>query len=42
VLWARLAEIAEQYLQKEESVFVEGRLQSEAWVDKQSGQKRSQ
>ena len=40
-LWSRLAEIAEQYLQKGSTVFVEGRLQPDTWVDKQSGQKRS-
>jgi single-strand DNA-binding protein len=38
-LWSRLAEIAEQYLQKGSSVFVEGRLQLNTWVEKQSGQK---
>ncbi len=41
VLWARLAEIAEQYLKKGRSVFIEGRLQLDSWDDKQTGQKRS-
>jgi hypothetical protein len=41
-LWSRLAEIAEQYLQKGSTVFVEGRLQLDTWVEKQSGQKRIQ
>lgn len=41
VLWARLAEIASQYLTKGSPVFVEGRLQLETWEDKQTGQKRS-
>jgi single-strand DNA-binding protein len=40
-LWARLAEIAQQYLGKGSSVFIEGRLQQEVWQDKTSGQKRS-
>src|SRR6516164_297688 len=40
-LWARLAEVAAQYLKKGRSVFVEGRLQLKSWDDKQTGQKRS-
>jgi single-strand DNA-binding protein len=40
-LWARLAEIAEQYLKKGNPVFIEGRLQLDTWDDKQTGQKRS-
>jgi single-strand DNA-binding protein len=40
-LWARQAEIAEQYLKKGRSVFIEGRLQMDSWDDKQTGQKRS-
>jgi single-strand DNA-binding protein len=39
VLWDRLAEIAEKYLTKGRSVYVEGRLQTRSWEDKQ-GQKR--
>jgi len=41
VLWARLAEIADQYLKKGRPVFIEGRLQLDSWDDKQTGQKRS-
>src|SRR3954465_10936713 len=41
VLWARLAEIAAEYLKKGRPVFIEGRLQLDIWDDKQSGQKRS-
>jgi single-strand DNA-binding protein len=41
ILWARLAEIADQYLRKGSPVFIEGRLQLDTWDDKQSGQKRS-
>jgi single-strand DNA-binding protein len=40
-LWARLAEVAAQYLKKGRSVFVEGRLRLNTWDDKQTGQKRS-
>jgi single-strand DNA-binding protein len=40
-LWARLAEIALQYLRKGSPLFVEGRLQLDTWDDKQTGQKRS-
>jgi len=39
VLWQRLAEIASEYLKKGRSVYVEGRLQTRSWEDKQ-GQKR--
>lgn len=41
VLWARLAEIAGEYLKKGRPVMIEGRLQLDTWDDKQSGQKRS-
>ncbi|HEV8618369.1 MAG TPA: single-stranded DNA-binding protein [Candidatus Udaeobacter sp.] len=41
VLWARLAEIAGEYLKKGRPVFIEGRLQMDAWDDKQTGQKRT-
>jgi single-strand DNA-binding protein len=40
-LWARLAEIAENYLRKGSPVFIEGPLQLDTWEDKQTGQKRS-
>jgi single-strand DNA-binding protein len=40
-LWARVAEIAQQYLKKGSPVFIEGRLQLDTWDDKQTGQKRS-
>jgi single-strand DNA-binding protein len=39
VLWERLAEVAEKYLKKGRSVYIEGRLQTRSWEDKQ-GQKR--
>lgn len=40
VVWARLAEICNEYLKKGSPVFVEGRLQSRSW-DAQDGTKRS-
>ncbi|MCL4404282.1 single-stranded DNA-binding protein [Patescibacteria group bacterium] len=39
VVWGRQAEIANQFLKKGSSVFVEGRLQTRSWQDKQ-GQPR--
>ena len=41
VLWARLAEIAGEYLKKGRPVFIEGRLQMDSWDEKQTGQKRT-
>lgn len=41
VLWARLAEIAGEYLKKGRPIFIEGRLQMDSWEDKQTGQKRT-
>jgi single-strand DNA-binding protein len=40
VLWQRLAEIAGEYLKKGGKVFIEGRLQTRSWDDKQTGQKK--
>ena len=40
VVWARLAEVCNDYLKKGNPVFVEGRLQSRSW-DTPDGQKRS-
>ena len=39
VVWGRQAEIANQFLKKGSMAFVEGRLQTRSWQDKQ-GQKR--
>ena len=39
VLWKRLAEIAEQYVKKGSLVFIEGRLRTRSWDDK-DGNKR--
>lgn len=41
VLWARMAELAGQYLKKGRPVFIEGRLQMDSWDDKSTGQKRT-
>lgn len=40
VVWAQMAEICNQYLQKGRSVFVEGGLQSRSWQDSE-GKNRS-
>ena len=40
VLWQRLAEIAGEYLKKGSKVYIEGRIQTHSWDDKQSGQKK--
>jgi single-strand DNA-binding protein len=40
-LWARLAEIASQYLTKGKSCMIDGRLQLDTWDDRQTGQKQS-
>ena len=41
VLWGRLAEIAHQYLAKGRLVFIEGRMNTRAWQDQTTGQKRN-
>jgi single-strand DNA-binding protein len=38
--WARLAEIAGEYLKKGRSVYIEGSLRTDSWDDKQTGQKK--
>lgn len=40
VCWGRQAEVAGQYLNKGSKLFVEGRLQTRSWEDKNSGDKR--
>ena len=40
-LWGKQAELAAQYLAKGREVYIEGRLQMDTWVDKESGQNRS-
>src|SRR5438046_10508141 len=41
VLFARLAEIAGEYLKKGRSVYIEGRLQTRKYTDKDGGEKYS-
>ena len=40
--WARLAEIASEYLKKGRTVYIEGSLRTDSWDDKQTGAKRYQ
>lgn len=40
VLFAKLAELANQYLKKGSSVFIEGRMQTRSWDDPTSGGKK--
>ncbi len=39
-LWDNLAKIAEQYLKKGNSVYVEGRIRTEEWTDKEGIQRK--
>ena len=39
--FGRLAEIAGEYLKKGSQVYIEGRIKTDSWDDKQTGQKRS-
>ncbi len=41
VVWARLAEICGQYLRKGSQVYIEGRLQTRSWEDKQGNQRKT-
>src|SRR5690606_35151078 len=40
VFYNRLAEIAGEYLKKGRSIYVEGRIKTRKWVDKETGQDR--
>ena len=40
VLWERLAEIAGEYLKKGSKVYIEGRIRTDSWEDKQTNQKK--
>jgi len=40
VCWQRTAEVAAEYLKKGGKVYIEGRLTTRSWDDKDSGQKR--
>ena len=41
VAWARLAEICGQYLTKGRQVYIEGRLQTRSWEDRQGNQRKT-
>ncbi len=41
VAWARLAEICGQYLRKGRQVYIEGRLTTRSWEDKQGNQRKT-
>lgn len=38
--WNKLAEIANQYLTKGKQVFIEGRLKTDSWEDRNTGEKK--
>jgi single-strand DNA-binding protein len=40
VAWQRLAEIVGEYVKKGAKVYIEGRIQTSSWEDKQSGEKK--
>ncbi len=40
VCWQRTAEIAAEYLKKGGKVYIEGRLHTDSWDDKETGQKK--
>jgi single-strand DNA-binding protein len=40
IAWQRLAEIAGEYLKKGRSVYIEGRLQTRSWEDKNTHEKK--
>lgn len=40
VAWQRLAEIAGEYVNKGTKLYIEGKLQTSSWDDRQSGSKR--
>lgn len=40
VCWARLAEIAGEYVKKGDKLYIEGRMETNSWEDKQSGVKK--
>jgi single-strand DNA-binding protein len=40
VAWQRLAEIVGEYVKKGSKIYIEGRIQTSSWEDKQSGEKK--
>src|SRR5712692_4308815 len=41
VVWGKLAEICQQYLKKGAQIFIEGRIQSREWQDKEGNKRTS-
>lgn len=41
VLWRRLAELAEKYLKKGSQLYVEGKLRTRSWQDKEGQERRT-
>ncbi len=41
VAWSKLAEICQQYLKKGSQIFIEGRIQSRQWEDKEGNKRTS-
>lgn len=39
--WNRLAEVANEYLQKGKQVYIEGRIRIDTWDDRNTGEKRA-
>lgn len=39
IVWSKLAEVCEKYLQKGKQVLIEGKIQKRSWDDKESGKK---
>lgn len=40
VCWGRQAEVAGEYLRKGKQIYVEGRIQTRSWDDRQTGEKK--
>lgn len=40
VAWQRMAEIVGEYVKKGSKIYIEGKLQTSSWEDKQSGEKK--
>ena len=40
ICWRALAELAEKYIKKGSRLYIEGRIRSNSWIDKNTGEKR--
>ena len=40
VAWGKLADVVQKYVSKGDQIYLEGRLQTRSWDDKETGQKR--